>query len=50
MEAFGKIVNGFSFSTIFAKSFILDTWQGFELTFVLIIFAKLLPFCFTEFD
>ena len=30
MEAFTKIVNGFSFVTIFAKSFILDVWQDSE--------------------
>ena len=30
MELFGKIVNGFSPLTIFAKSYILDVWLGSE--------------------
>ena len=30
MKVLTKIVNGFSFLTIFAKSFILDVWQDFE--------------------
>ena len=30
MEVFAKIVNGFLFLTIFAKSSILDVWQDFE--------------------
>ena len=30
MEVFTKIVNGFSFLTIFAKSSILDVWQDSE--------------------
>ena len=30
MEVLGKIVNGFSFWTIFAKSSILDVWQDSE--------------------
>ena len=28
MEHFGKIVEGFELSTIFAKRSILDVWQG----------------------
>ena len=30
MELFGKIVNGFSPLTIFAKSYVLDVWLGSE--------------------
>ena len=30
MERFVKMANGFEPSTISAKRFILDTWQGFE--------------------
>ena len=30
MELFAKIVNAFQLLTIFAKSFILDIWLGFE--------------------
>ena len=30
MEVFAKIVNGFSFLTIFAKGSILDMWQDSE--------------------
>ena len=33
MEVFKKIVNGFSFLTIFAKSSILDVWQDPEQPF-----------------
>ena len=32
MEVFGKILNGFSCSTIFAKSFIFDVCRDFEFT------------------
>ena len=30
MDVFAEIVNGFSFLTIFAKSFILEVWQDPE--------------------
>ena len=59
MEVFAKIVNSFSFFTIFAKFSILDIWQDsefvseasndlrisavFEFNIVLIIFAKRFP-------
>ena len=34
-EHFAKIVNGYKPSTIFAKCFILDLWQGSEYAFVI---------------
>ena len=33
MELFAKIVKSWKLLTIFAKSFILDVWQGFEYGF-----------------
>lgn len=40
-EFFANIVNDFKLFTVFAKSFILNTWQGSECTYDLLLRVQL---------